>query len=42
LKLFFDDWQKPEQRLKGTTLLLRRLAGIAELAKAARGTLPAT
>ncbi|MPZ58686.1 MAG: transcription-repair coupling factor [Rhizobiales bacterium] len=33
--VFFDDWEKPEQRLKGTAVLLRSLAGIAEKAKAA-------
>jgi len=33
--VFFEDWQKPEQRLKGTTLILRRLASIAQQAKAA-------
>ena len=25
--VFFDDWEKPEQRLKGTTAILRRLVG---------------
>jgi len=33
--VFFDDWERPEDRLKGTTALLRRLANIAERAKAA-------
>jgi transcription-repair coupling factor (superfamily II helicase) len=33
--VFFEDWPRPEQRLKGTALILRRLAGIAEQAKAA-------
>ncbi len=33
--VFFDDWEEPERRLKGTTLILRRLAAIAERAKAA-------
>jgi transcription-repair coupling factor (superfamily II helicase) len=33
--VFFDDWEKPEQRLKGTTQILRRLVQIAERAKAA-------
>ncbi len=33
--VFFDDWEEPEQRLKGTTAILRRLVGIAERAKAA-------
>lgn len=33
--VFFDDWPKPEDRLKGTAAVLRRLAGIAEQAKAA-------
>jgi transcription-repair coupling factor (superfamily II helicase) len=33
--VFFDDWDKPVQRLKGTAMILRRLAGIAEKAKAA-------
>ena len=28
--VFFDDWQRPEQRLKGTAAILRSLAGIAE------------
>jgi transcription-repair coupling factor (superfamily II helicase) len=33
--VFFDDWESPQERLKGTTLILRRLATIAERAKAA-------
>jgi transcription-repair coupling factor (superfamily II helicase) len=33
--VFFDDWERPEQRLRGTTLILRRLVGIAEQKKAA-------
>jgi transcription-repair coupling factor (superfamily II helicase) len=33
--VLFDDWEKPEQRLKGTALILRRLVSIAERAKAA-------
>jgi transcription-repair coupling factor (superfamily II helicase) len=33
--VFFDEWDKPVQRLKGTALILRRLATIAERAKAA-------
>ena len=33
--VFFDDWAKPEQRLKGTTLILRTLVAIAEQKKAA-------
>jgi transcription-repair coupling factor (superfamily II helicase) len=33
--VFFHDWVKPEQRLKGTTQILRRLVQIAERAKAA-------
>jgi transcription-repair coupling factor (superfamily II helicase) len=33
--VFFEDWPRPEQRLKGTTGILRKLAGIAERAKAA-------
>ena len=28
--VFLDEWDTPEERLKGTTALLRRLAGIAE------------
>jgi transcription-repair coupling factor (superfamily II helicase) len=33
--VFFADWDTPEQRLKGTTQILRALVGIAERAKAA-------
>ncbi len=33
--VFFEDWPRPEQRLKGTALILRKLASIAEQAKAA-------
>jgi transcription-repair coupling factor (superfamily II helicase) len=33
--VFFDDWKIPEQRLKGTTLILRNLASLAQPAKAA-------
>jgi transcription-repair coupling factor (superfamily II helicase) len=33
--VFFDDWERPEQRLRGTMLILRRLVGIAEQKKAA-------
>src|SRR5882757_171439 len=33
--VFFDDWEQPEERLKGTAAILRKLAGIAERAKAA-------
>jgi transcription-repair coupling factor (superfamily II helicase) len=33
--VFFDEWPRPEDRLKGTTAVLRRLASIAEQAKAA-------
>jgi transcription-repair coupling factor (superfamily II helicase) len=33
--VFLDEWDRPEERLKGTTTILRRLAGIAEQAKAA-------
>ena len=33
--VFFDEWPRPEDRLKGTAAVLRRLAGIAEQAKAA-------
>ena len=33
--VFFDDWQKPEQRLKGTMAILRSLARLAAPAKAA-------
>jgi transcription-repair coupling factor (superfamily II helicase) len=33
--VFFDDWERPEDRLKGTAAILRKLAGIAEQAEAA-------
>ena len=33
--VFFDDWENPEQRLKGTTMILRNLASLAAPAKAA-------
>ena len=33
--IFFDDWERPEERLKGSLAILRKLASIAELAKAA-------
>jgi transcription-repair coupling factor (superfamily II helicase) len=33
--VFFDDWESPEDRLKGTAEILRRLASIAGQAKAA-------
>jgi transcription-repair coupling factor (superfamily II helicase) len=33
--VFFDDWESPVERLKGTTEILRRLASIADRAKAA-------
>ena len=33
--VFFDDWERPEDRLKGATQILRRLVSIAERAKAA-------
>jgi len=33
--VFFDEWPRPEQRLRGATAILRRLASIAERAKAA-------
>jgi transcription-repair coupling factor (superfamily II helicase) len=33
--VFFDDWERPEERLKGTAAILRKLAGIAERKKAA-------
>ena len=33
--VFFDDWEKPDDRLKGTAAILRNLAAIAERAKAA-------
>jgi transcription-repair coupling factor (superfamily II helicase) len=33
--VFFEDWEQPEDRLKGTAAILRQLAAIAERAKAA-------
>jgi transcription-repair coupling factor (superfamily II helicase) len=33
--VFFEDWEQPEDRLTGTTAILRALVGIAEQAKAA-------
>ena len=33
--VFFDDWETPEERLKGAAEILRRLVRIAERAKAA-------
>ncbi len=33
--VLFDDWEEPEQRLKGTAAILRHLVGIADRAKAA-------
>jgi transcription-repair coupling factor (superfamily II helicase) len=33
--VFFDDWESPVERLKGTAEILRRLASIADRAKAA-------
>ncbi|MGH6684898.1 MAG: hypothetical protein ACRECA_13440, partial [Pseudolabrys sp.] len=33
--VFFDDWVRPEDRLKGTAAILRKLASIAAPAKAA-------
>ncbi len=33
--VFYDDWEKPEYRLKGTAAILRKLSSIAEQAKAA-------
>ncbi len=33
--VFFQDWAQPEQRLRGTTLIMRRLVAIAERKKAA-------
>ena len=33
--VFFEDWGRPEQRLKGTNLILRTLVAIAEKKKAA-------
>ena len=33
--VFFDDWERPEERLKGATAILRDLARLAQPAKAA-------
>ncbi|MSO67527.1 MAG: transcription-repair coupling factor [Pseudolabrys sp.] len=33
--VFFDDWERPDDRLKGTAAILRKLASIAEPAKVA-------
>jgi len=33
--VFVEDWETPEQRLKGMTLILRTLVAIAERKKAA-------
>ena len=33
--IFFDDWERPEERLKGAAAIVRKLASIAERAKAA-------
>jgi len=33
--VFFEDWEKPEDRLTGTAAILRALVSIAEQAKAA-------
>jgi hypothetical protein len=33
--VFFDEWPRPEQRLKGATAILRKLASLAGQAKAA-------
>ncbi len=33
--VFFDDWEQPEERLKGTMAILRSLARLAAPAKAA-------
>jgi hypothetical protein len=33
--VFFDDWQGPEQRLRGTAAILRNLVTLAQPAKAA-------
>jgi transcription-repair coupling factor (superfamily II helicase) len=33
--VFFEDWRRPQDRLKGTAAVLRKLASIAEQAKAA-------
>jgi transcription-repair coupling factor (superfamily II helicase) len=33
--VFFDDWEEPEQRLKGTAQILRDLVRLAQPAMAA-------
>jgi hypothetical protein len=33
--VFFEDWQRPIERLKGTAAILRKLVAIAQPAKAA-------
>jgi transcription-repair coupling factor (superfamily II helicase) len=33
--VFFQDWETPEERLLGTTEILRQLANLAESKKAA-------
>jgi transcription-repair coupling factor (superfamily II helicase) len=33
--VFFDDWEEPEQRLKGAATILRKLVQLAAPAKAA-------
>jgi transcription-repair coupling factor (superfamily II helicase) len=33
--VFFDEWERPQERLKGTAEILRKLANVAEKAKAA-------
>ena len=33
--VFFEDWPRPVERLKGTAIILRKLVSIAETAKAA-------
>jgi transcription-repair coupling factor (superfamily II helicase) len=33
--VFFDEWERPQERLKGTAEILRKLANVAEQAKAA-------
>jgi transcription-repair coupling factor (superfamily II helicase) len=33
--VFFQDWETPEERLAGTTEILRQLANLAEKKKAA-------
>ena len=33
--VFFQDWETPEERLMGTTEILRQLANLAESKKAA-------